>query len=218
MTIKNIIFDLGVVVLDIDYNGPAKLLEHLGVFNFSELYSKAKQDSLFDNLEKGLITPDDFRMNFKKIIGINLSNTEIDNIWNAMILDFPPQRMELLKTLKKIYRTYLLSNTNKIHYDFYTKLLNEGNGLQWDDLFHATYFSHEMGLKKPHAEIYIKAMHVSKVKAEETLFIDDLYENVEAAKACGLHTIWLKEGMELSVVFEKDKLSGVLKPKFELFY
>ena len=216
MTIKNIIFDLGVVVLNIDYNGPSKVLKQMGIYNFNEYYSKAKQSSLFDDFEKGLISPDDFRFSLKENIGLNLSYDEVDQIWNAMILDFPAQKMDLLIALKRQYRTFLLSNTNKIHYGYYTKQLERENGLHWDDIFHKTFFSHEMGLRKPDHQIYKIALKEAKINANESLFIDDLYINVEAAKACGLQTIWLKEGMDLNDIFEKDAKINVLKPKTDL--
>ena len=216
MKVKNIIFDLGVVVLNIDYKGPAKVLERMGNHNFEEYYSKAQQNSLFDDFEKGLISPDDFRLSFKEHMGLPLNNDIIDSIWNSIILDFPQQRIDLLIALKKNYQTFLLSNTNKIHCDFYTNQLNKDNGLDWKDLFHKTFFSHEMGLRKPDPEIYMKALNGAQIKAEESLFIDDLLINIEAAKTCGLQTIWLQEGMELKDIFEKDVNTEAVKIKAEL--
>lgn len=216
-TIKNIIFDLGVVVLNIDYNGPEKMLRQMGFDNFNAYYSKVRQTSLFDDFEKGTITPAAFRLKFKEFTGFTLNDDEIDRIWNTMILDFPKDRMALLIELKKYYNTYLLSNTNKIHYDSYTKQLAHDNGLAWKDLFHKTFFSHEMGLKKPNKEIYQKALSDAGIKADESLFIDDLITNVEAARSCSIHTIWLKDGMDLMDVFERDRLTEVLKPRIELF-
>jgi len=215
MIFKNIIFDLGVVVLNIDYNGPAKVLKHMGVENFDEYYSKAKQNSLFDNFEKGFISPDEFRKSLKENLGLKLSNSKIDSIWNAMILDFPKKRIELLIALKKHYKTYLLSNTNKIHYSCYTRQLKH-DGLSWKDLFHKTFYSFKMGLRKPDHLIYKQALNDAQITASESLFIDDLLINIEAAKACGLKTIWLKEGMEITDIFEKDAKTGTLKPNFDL--
>jgi len=216
MIIKNIIFDLGVVVLNIDYNGPANVLKSMGVDNFEVYYSKAKQSNLFDDFEKGLISPDDFRESFKESIEIIISNAEVDGIWNAMILDFPAKRIELLKALKNNYRTFLLSNTNKIHYDFYTKRLNDENGVSWDDLFHKTFFSFEIGLRKPDHQIYLKALEEAEIDAAESLFIDDLFINAEASKACGINTVWLKEGIDMTTVFEKDISTNMMKPKKSL--
>jgi len=212
--IKNIIFDLGAVVLNIDYNGPEKLLRQMGFDNFSTYYSKARQSSLFDDFEKGIISPAAFRLKFIEYTGFDLSDDTIDRIWNSMILDFPEDRMALLIELKNHYNTYLLSNTNKIHYDFYTKqLADEHKGLSWKELFHKTFFSHEMGLKKPNQEIYLKVLSTAGIKAEESLFIDDLFTNIEAAQQCGIHTLWLKEGMNLMDVFERNVTTHILQLK-----
>ncbi|MDD3877369.1 MAG: HAD family phosphatase [Bacteroidales bacterium] len=204
MEIKNIIFDLGAVILNIDYNGPAKVLNSMGITDFEKVYSKAKQDELFDNFEKGIIQPDEFRKEFVRNIGVDLNYSEIDKIWNAIILDFPKERIKLLLELKKTYNTYLLSNTNSIHYDFYTHDLFQSHGLTWDMLLHKSYFSFEMNMRKPSLEIFEKVIENSHLTPNETLFIDDLKDNIDAAKSCGLNTIWLKEKMELTDVFFFD--------------
>jgi len=212
--IKNIIFDLGAVVLNIDYDGPAKMLESLGVKNFNAYYSKATQTKLFDNLERGIINPEQFRSEFNKITDLNFSDALLDKVWNSIILDFPLKRLELIVNLKSHYKTFLLSNTNKIHYDFYTAQLNN-LGYAWEKLFHASFFSHEMGLRKPDKEIFFKALNLASLNPNETLFIDDLPANVKAAEACGMHTIWLNENTDLVNLFEMDANLGRLVPKFQ---
>jgi putative hydrolase of the HAD superfamily len=96
--------------------------------------------------------------------------------------------------LKPEYRTFILSNTNKIHYDFYTKLINEKHGIPGlESLVEKAYFSHEINLKKPYKDIYEYVLSDSNLIPEETIFIDDNQDNIEAAKKLGIETIWLTE-------------------------
>jgi len=204
MLIKNIIFDLGAVVINIDYEGPAKLLKEMGIHNFEDIYGKAKQLQLFDKFEKGSLPPNEFRRELKKLFKTDFNDREIDRIWNAVILDFPPETIKLILNLKKQYRTFLLSNTNIIHYELYTKdLYDKFNALTWDILFEKAYFSFEMGMRKPDLEIYKKVISDNNLNPLETVFIDDLLINIEGAQKCGLQTFWLKEGMPLTDVFRE---------------
>jgi putative hydrolase of the HAD superfamily len=192
--IKNIIFDLGNVILNIDTKlSEIEFAKH-GLSNFGELYTLASQSEIFDRLEIGAMSPDDFYCEFRTITKSNLSDEVIRNCWNALILDFPPKRIELLKSLKSQYRTFILSNTNQIHYDFYTNLLKEQfqiNGLE--ALVEKAYFSHEIGLKKPFRHIYDFIISKSDLNPNETLFIDDNKDNILAAEKLGIKTIWLKD-------------------------
>ena len=112
---KNIIFDLGGVILNIDYTLTEKAFSKIGISDFKTLFSQAQQTQLFDNYEKGFISSDDFRTELKKYLLENTSNVDIDTAWNSMLLDLPKERIELLKKIKLTNRTFLLSNTNDIH-------------------------------------------------------------------------------------------------------
>jgi putative hydrolase of the HAD superfamily len=193
--IKNIIFDLGNVILDIDTNLSKEAFSKQGLKNFEELYTLAAQSEIFDKLEVGAISPEQFYSEFRKITSSNLSNEIIKDCWNELIMDYTQTRIDLLQNLKSQYRTFILSNTNLIHYNFYTELLRQKhkiNGLE--ALVEKAYFSHEIGLKKPNPEIYKFVLKDSSLNASETLFIDDNLTNIEIAKECGLITFWLKEG------------------------
>ena len=115
--IKNIIFDLGGVILDIDYNLTVKAFEKLGIPNFKAQYSKMSQSNLFDNIETGKINPEEFRNLIRVVAEKDVTDAEIDHAWNALILHLTQYRIEILKKLQNNYRLFLLSNTNKIHYD-----------------------------------------------------------------------------------------------------
>ena len=128
--IKNIIFDFGGVIINIDHSLPAKKFRELGVDNFDLLYSHALQNDLFDKLEKGLIKPNQFRNELRRFFPGEVSDREIDNAWNSIILDIPSERLMVLEKLKESYQTFLLSNTNKIHYDCYLADLQKVHGYQ----------------------------------------------------------------------------------------
>lgn len=194
MEIKNIIFDLGGVILNIDYNLTAQAFKNLGVSNFDELYSKAQQSELFDLMETGMVSNQEFRNGIRDIINLQLSDEEIDNAWNAMLLDLPFKRIELLKKLKaEGYRLFLLSNTNQIHYDAYTKNLKNEHGVEGlEEFFEKTYFSHKIHKRKPLKEIFQFVLDDAELKAEETIFIDDSLQHVLGAKEAGINAFHLE--------------------------
>ena len=170
--IKNIIFDFGGVIINIDYHLTAKAFEKLGITNFKNLFSQASQTNLFNDLEVGAIPPSEFRNELRRIINLDITDEHLDNAWNAMLLDYPKHRLNFLLDIRKHYRTFLLSNTNQIHKDcYYASLLKEHgiNGLA--SLFEKLYFSHEVGLRKPDPAIYQLVLNQNNLKPEETLFI-----------------------------------------------
>ncbi len=149
-----IIFDFGAVIIDIDYHKTRDAFERQGVKNFDELFSKAKQNSLFDNLEKGLISENQFRDELRALSGINLSNEHIDEAWNTMLLKMPEKRVELLQKLSKVIPLHLLSNTNIIHEKAFSAYIDAEYGLNhFKSLFQKIYFSHHINMRKPDIEI-----------------------------------------------------------------
>jgi putative hydrolase of the HAD superfamily len=190
--IKNIIFDLGNVVLSIDTKLSEKEFAAYGLTDFKNLYTLASQAEIFDRLEIGKISPEEFYEEFRQIIGADMSDEIIEKCWNALILDYRPEVIELLKKLKIKYRTFLLSNTNKIHYDYYTEILKHNfrvNGLQ--ALMEKAYFSHEIGMKKPDEKVFNFVLSDADILPGETLFIDDNKDNIMTAQKLGIQTIWL---------------------------
>ena len=113
--IKHIIFDLGGVILNIDYPLTSQAFKQLGVNNFDAVYSQAKQTSLFDDFETGKISPEKFVVQVKNLLDIKCTDDEIITSWNAMLLDFPKERLDLLQQLKNKYTIVLLSNTRMIN-------------------------------------------------------------------------------------------------------
>lgn len=188
--IKNIVFDLGGVVLNIDFALTIDAFVNLGVKDFAQLYEKSHQDPIFDKLDKGLINPEEFRNEIRKILKLDLTDSQIDSAWNAILLDFPPENIRLLSELKKSHRNFLLSNTNAIHYPVYTETLHNNFGIaDLSMLFEKTYFSFQVGLRKPDKEIFELLLNENKLIPEQTLFIDDSLPNIETASKLGIQTL-----------------------------
>ncbi len=194
--IRNLIFDLGNVILNIDTKLSEIAFAKYGMNDFEKLYTLASQNELFDRLEVGSITENEFYDEFRKVTGCKLGNQILEQCWDALIMDFPTARIEMLKRLKNEgkYRTFILSNTNIIHYRFYTALLKRTRGVDGlESLVEHAYFSHEIGLKKPNRDIFDYVVEHSHIKPEESIFIDDNEANIKAANALGFNTIFLKD-------------------------
>ncbi|TLX71670.1 HAD family phosphatase [Labilibacter sediminis] len=201
--IKNIIFDWGGVITNIDYGATINAFEKYGIENFEEYYSKTHQSELFILHETGQISPDEFRASLIKETRVPISDEELDSAWMAMLKETPFENIELLESLKNKYRLFLLSNTNAIHVKRYSEVLKEKLGLDngLSDLFEEVYYSHEVGMKKPDVKIFKYLMEENKLKPSETLFIDNSIQNIDAAKSLGLKTIQLIDGCLLSSLF-----------------
>ena len=190
--IKNIIFDLGGIFLNIDFAKTEQSFVSLGITHFQTLYTQHHSSDLFELLETGKLSPEDFCEAFRKETNSNLTDEQITTAWNALLLDFPLERIQWLESISEKYNVYLFSNTNKIHYDAFMTNFPLHTGLpDFNKYFIKAYYSHEMGLRKPYAESFRYILDEQNLIAAETLFIDDTYKNIEGAKQAGLHTVHL---------------------------
>lgn len=190
--IKNIIFDLGGVFIEIYFSKTEKAFKSLGVLNWSQFYTQNTASALFENLETGKITPEEFYEGFRKESGTDLTDEQIKEAWNAMLGPFPKERLQWLQEIKKRYNIYLFSNTNRIHYVAFQNIFRKSTGEQnFDDYFIRAHYSHQLGVRKPYTSSYTKLLEIEKLKPEETLFIDDTAENIVGAKQATLQTILL---------------------------
>ncbi len=197
VTYKNIIFDFGGVIINIDYHLTTKAFRELGLDNFDELFSKLKQSDLFDRYEKGLISSSDFRTALKSNFHLNVDDATFDKAWNAMLLDIPTERLALLKRLKSTHRTFLLSNTNEIHIDtIYERMKTEMNIPDFSVYFEKIYLSYKVKMRKPDIEIFELVLNENNLDPAETLFIDDSPQHLEGAKKLGIQTYWLDVNKE----------------------
>lgn len=188
-TIKNIIFDLGGVLLNIDTAKTNAAFELLGVKDFKNNYTLNKADALFDHLEMGIISETDFYNGIRNISRLPLKDADIRDAWNALLLDFRTESLNCLEQLAGSYNLYLLSNTNSIHHTAFHKSFTEQTGRpDFDSYFTKAYYSQHIGLRKPSKEIYDFVLQDAGIVAAETLFIDDLLKNTEGAALAGLQT------------------------------
>jgi putative hydrolase of the HAD superfamily len=188
--VKNLIFDLGGVILDLSVDTTLKSFADLSGIDKNTVKSLFVSSPEFELYEKGEISDEDFREFVKKLYKINAPDEALDACWNAMLLGFPLRKLRLLETLKKNYNVYLLSNTNNIHLAYInTVLLPRVNHTLLDDFFHRAYYSHRMKKRKPDAEIFEQVLEEGNFKPEETLFLDDNQSNVAGAGKLGIKTI-----------------------------
>ena len=197
--IKYIIFDLGAVLLNIDYQKTIDEFKKLGVKNASEFYSKKKQINLFDLLECGKISEQRFVDEFKEISS-RASDAEIISAWNALLLDLPQNRINLLKRIRKKYDIFLLSNTNSIHISEFRKQIGETKYLKFYNLFKKVYYSYEIGFRKPNKEAFQIILNENNMNPKEVLFIDDSPQHIKGARELGIQTYHLKDNEDVSSV------------------
>ena len=183
-----IMLDLGGVLIDVDYHASARAFASLGFKDFDALYSKAKQDNLFDGFETGAISPAQFRDKIRGLYGHPLTDEQIDSCWNSMLGSIPPERLTLVDRLKERYQVPLLSNTNAIHVPAFEAIVAKENGItDFKALFDGAYYSCELGMRKPDVEIFHYVLKQQGAKADRTLFIDDSIQHVYGARKAGLH-------------------------------
>jgi putative hydrolase of the HAD superfamily len=201
--IKNIIFDLGGVILNIDYQLTSNAFKEIGLKSFDDYYSQKTQTSIFNDLETGKINTAQF---VSELISLNPQMTE-ENIlkaWNAMLLDLPISRIEILRNLSEKYRLFLLSNTNEIHIRAFNEIIEKQYGSNvLVPCFEKVYFSNEMGLRKPDEECFTLVLKENGLKASETLFIDDSIQHIVGAESCGIktHFVDTKVGQNINQLF-----------------
>jgi len=206
--IKNIIFDLGGVILDIDETVVYKELEKLGI-STTELAHSKEFIELMSKFDTGVYTAPTFRKKTKALLGLEkMTDKRFDDIWNAMLLDIPRERIEAIEKVKKHYKIFLMSNTNVIHYDLYIRDLQLRFGYnEFDELFHKSYFSFAEHLEKPDPRFFELILDHEQLLPEETLFVDDSKKNIEAAQSLGIHTYHIRRDELVRNLFE----NGVLK-------
>jgi len=196
--IRNIIFDFGGVLFDIDYYAPVRAFKALGLEDFESIYSQAAQRPEFDLLETGKIENEAFMAFLHSHVPL-ATRKEVDDAWNCILLFLWPEKVAYVQSLRdKGYRTFLLSNTNAIHVAEFEKMIDASMGLdQFRRAFEKVYYSNEMGIKKPYPETFLKVCEWNNLIPEETLFIDDSLQHVQGALKAGLKAIHLLPGISL---------------------
>lgn len=196
--IKNIIFDLGGVILNLDNRRTEEAFIRLGVKQIGQYFGHGHAASFFKDYEVGKISDRQFIDAIRELTGAEIPDEAIIDGWNALLLDFPPERIQLLKQLGKSYRIFLFSNTNALHLAAlqhkYTETFGPG---MLDDLFEKAYYSHLLGMRKPDVASFEHILKENQLNGPQTLFVDDALVNVEGAEQAGMRGLYLRPGISL---------------------
>ena len=197
--IKNIIFDLGGVIINLDNKRTEDAFRALGAKDFGNHFGHGFAASFFKDYEMGKISDAQFIQNLREMGGLEDPDKTLVDAWNALLLDFPPERIRLLENLRKDYRIFLFSNTNALHLEalqaIYRQTIPSGD---LDALFEKAYYSHLMGMRKPDVEAFRLILRENKLVPGETLFIDDARVNVDGANSAGLRGFFLEPGKSIT--------------------
>lgn len=189
--IKNILFDLGNVLLDLHLDKTEEAFRDLLQEEFEDAYLKYEADRLFERLEVGKISPFEFIKGMCSAADVPMSDDDVIDSWNALLGDLPMARLDFLKQLAQNYKIYLLSNTNAIHMMWLNDYLREQYDLRmrdFTDLFSKHYFSFEIQLRKPHKAIFAYVIQDAGIDPAETLYVDDREDNIQTARELGFQT------------------------------
>ena len=185
-----LIFDLGNVIVDIDYQHSLELIKKELPENHHDKTDLFYLTDFHKKYEKGEIDSAKFRNEVRTYFEQDWSDEKVDDLWNSLLKEIPKERIDLISRLKDNYKLGILSNTNEIHIDAVYKMLNQNFALEnFDSLFNHVFLSHEMGLSKPSAEIYHTMVNQLGTKPERVVFFDDLEANVKGAASIGIHAV-----------------------------
>ncbi len=196
--IKNIIFDLGGVIINLDINKTIQGFNKLSYMPFEAIYTQAEQSDIFNKFDKGIISSEEFFLEIRKYLRFEGSEIELLKAWNAMLLDVPEKRLNALVKTKQNYNTFLLSNTCEPHINAFEHDLYIKHGVKnFNDYFDEVYYSCRIGMRKPDAEIFEFVLEKNNLNPKETVFIDDSVQHVKGAGACGINAFLLPKNTEI---------------------
>jgi len=189
-TTKAILFDVGNVIINIDVEKAILAFSELTFKSPARVNQLFADAEVFKKYETGYYSDDEFRDVIRQILSYPLNDQEIDQAWNALLLDVPKKRLDFLESIKMKYPIYLLSNTNNIHIEQCKQYFRTKFGIpNFETIFSETFLSYKMGLWKPDYKIYDAAISKIGCKPEEILFLDDNQDNIDAATDLGIQCI-----------------------------
>lgn len=195
--IKNIVFDLGGVIMTLDPAEALRRFKALGLSDAERYLDSYTQSGIFGNLEEGKIAAEDFRSKLSSLTGHELTFDECKHAWLGYRKDVPQRNLDLLKELRaKGYRLILLSNTNPFMMDWALSSEFDGEGSSLNDYFDALYLSYRLGIMKPAPDFFRQVLDNENILPEETFFVDDGPRNVEAAGKLGFMTMCPDNGSD----------------------
>ena len=195
--INALLFDLGGVIVDLDYNKTIEAFEAIGLEDAEHLYNQFNQSKIFDEFEIGSISREEFMGLLQEKIPQKVSQSKIKEAWNAMILGFEKSKLEQIKRYCEKIPCYLLSNTNEIHLEYIQTLLQEVPFKNLELLFTKCYYSHIIGRRKPHRETFEWVLNDMGSSPEEVLFIEDSPQHIRGAEKAKIKTLHFTNGRRL---------------------
>lgn len=189
-TTKAVVFDFGNVIINIDVEKTVLAFSELTFKSPTRIKQLFADAEVFKKYETGFYSDDEFRDVIRQILSYPLNDQEIDQAWNALLLDVPKKRLDFLESLKMKYPIYLLSNTNNIHIEQCKNYFRTKFGIaNFETIFNETFLSYKMGLWKPDYKIYDAVINKIGLKPQEVLFLDDNQDNIDAASDLGIQCI-----------------------------
>lgn len=196
-SIKNIIFDLGNVLYDINFDKMYRSFTQLGIPHFENHFTLNKADSLFLDLEMGRINSSKFYEGFRHLYGLPIADLAIRDAWNSLLIGFRKESIDWIRANNTQFRCFLYSNTNSIHYNHFIPQFEKDLGGSFEALFVTPYYSHQMGQRKPDPSSFQYILDKEGLLASETIFIDDHLPNIHAAHSLGISVCYLEAGMRI---------------------
>lgn len=199
--IRQVIFDLGGVLLDIDYSKTVNAFRDLGIPDPEMAFSKAHQAMLFQKYERGELNSKQF-LDLLQLIAPDADRGEIVDAWNALLGNLPPHKWSVLDELSRMgMRMFILSNTNALHQEVFEHRVDKAYGWsRFTSMFEHIYYSHDMGMRKPDPDIFRKVVKNHHLEPAATLFIDDTLPHVQGALTAGLQAHHLGDDEDLRKV------------------
>ena len=198
--IENIVFDFGGVLIDLDFERLLNAFKKIGFNDIETQLKTYERDGIFQKYELGEMTADEFRMAIRGKSNVILTDSDIDDLWNLMLVHIPSEKLDFILNLRNNYNVYLLSNTNSIHWEYACKNSFCYKEYNIKDFFIKTFLSYEMHLAKPDKAIYESMLNQAKLIPEKTLFIDDSLANCNVAKQLGINVHHYQIGENLETV------------------
>lgn len=197
--IRNIIFDFGNVLFDLDLTAFEQEMKSLLGEHFASVKAELNRERVFELYETGGLSTAEFVEKLCQTAAAPLAPEQVIAAWNAILIQMPRSRFELLLRLRQHYKVFLLSNINELHERWIADYMKREHGLADYETLHfdGVYFSHLIRLRKPTREVFEYVLADAEIQPEETVFFDDVLENVEAASQVGIHGVWHEPGTEI---------------------
>jgi putative hydrolase of the HAD superfamily len=195
--IKNLIFDLGGVIITLAPDEALRRFKSLGLENAEEQMDAYTQMGIFGQLEEGKISAEAFREELSRQVGREVTYDECRHAWLGYVKEVPQRNLDaLLRLRSEGYRIILLSNTNPYMMSWVRSTEFDGHGHSIDYYMDACYLSYQLGVMKPDTEFFHRVLMTEKIMASETLFIDDGPRNVATASQMGIRTYCPQNGAD----------------------